>query len=349
MLLSAAAGFAAALFWLRGAPPPLRLVEPKPAAHLTLATGLVEVRREGVDWQPLSTGGDVPARTLVRTASGARCEFRLADGSQIRLNESTEISLHNTRQVELLRGQVWTKAGAGTVPYELVVRDTRIAAGSTTFDVLAELASIQLTVMHGVARVRAGAAERTVVAGQQLAVADGMPGEPTPADNLVAATRWLHELLMLKGRGDPELALRIDDLFAQIGETKMDYVYEQDIRALGDHCVLPLVRYIESDRSLTDPRKRGQAARIVSDVAQPWCIPELIELLGDADGEVRYHAARALTRLTGESFGRDPDSWRDAPSEACEPTVSRWHAWWDANRRRFPGAASSPARAQGGP
>ena len=104
---------------------------------------------------------------------------------------------------------------------------------------------------------------RSVAAGQQLAVEDGRAGEPAQVDNLVAATRWLHELLMLKGRGDPELATRIDDLFAQIGETKMAYVYEQDIRALGDHCVLPLVRYIESDRSQTSSRssKRSRSRR----------------------------------------------------------------------------------------
>jgi hypothetical protein len=64
----------------------------------------------------------------------------------------------------------------------------------------------------------------------------------------------------------------------------------------------------------------------------------LINLLADSDGEVRYPAARALQRLTGQSLGRQPEQWRDQSWMTCTPTISQWHGWWEENKGKFPGA-----------
>ena len=100
-----------------------------------------------------------------------------------------------------------------------------------------------------------------------MKIVNGRLGEVHQVDDLVVATRWVHEILVLKGRDNPELGRRIDDLLAQIGETKVDYFYEQEVKALGDHCALPLTRYIQSDRSHRDEKKRVRAAQILSDIA----------------------------------------------------------------------------------
>src|SRR5256885_726673 len=61
-------------------------------AQLALATGKVEIRPKGVQqWRAMETGGSVPAEAQVRTGDGVRCEFALSDGSQVRLNQGTEI------------------------------------------------------------------------------------------------------------------------------------------------------------------------------------------------------------------------------------------------------------------
>jgi len=104
---------------------------------------------------------------------------------------------------------------------------------------------------------------------------------------------------------------------------------------------VPLTRYIQSDRSQKtgdDRTKRKEAARIVSDVATTASIPELINLLADNDGDVRYAAARALQRLTGQTYGLRPEQWRDQPLLTCAPAVERWHGWWEKNKGMFPGA-----------
>src|SRR5262249_36103599 len=114
--------------------------------------------------------------------------------------------------------------------------------------------------------------------------------------------------------------------------------YEDEIRALGDHCVLPLARYIQSS-AFTGPleqRRRVQAARILSDVAQPWSIPELITLLKNPDGEVRYYAARGLNRLAGPSQAMAAEQFRDRSPDQLAPMIDRWQHWWDQNKDRYP-------------
>jgi HEAT repeat protein len=90
--------------------------------------------------------------------------------------------------------------------------------------------------------------------------------------------------------------------------------------------------------------KRREAARIVADVATSWAIPELINLLNDPDGDVRYSAAKALQRLTGQNLNRDPNQWRDQSFAACVPTIETWHSWWEKNKQRYPGADADAVR-----
>ena len=112
-----------------------------------------------------------------------------------------------------------------------------------------------------------------------------------------------------------------------------------------DHCVVPLTRYIESDLSKDKDRNRHNAARIVADVATTSSIPELINLLADRDGEVRYHAARALQRLTGNASLSRPQQWRDQSLLQCTPMIDQVHAWWDKNKSRYPGADPDAVKA----
>src|SRR5262249_49810437 len=148
------------------------------------------------------------------------------------------------------------------------------------------------------------------------------------------------EILVLKGRNNPELTKRVDDLFAQIGASKTSYMSEEEIRALGDHCVLPLTRFIQSERSRApgEKHRRVEAARILADLAQPWSIPDLIEMLGDDDKDVRFFAARGLERLTREARGPDPAAWRDKPRTDLEGALQEWQNWWQKNKDRYPKA-----------
>jgi hypothetical protein len=54
---------------------------------------------------------------------------------------------------------------------------------------------------------------------------------------------------------------------------------------------------------------------------------------------VRFHAARALERLTGTDQGRPAEAWQD-DALACQPTLEAWQTWWQSRattRGRPPG------------
>jgi len=82
----------------------------EPVAQVTLTTGSVFTcpSQAPDEWRPVAPGAALTEGAGVRTAPSARCELRLADGSQVRLNEATEARLVGGPAVELKRGQVWS-------------------------------------------------------------------------------------------------------------------------------------------------------------------------------------------------------------------------------------------------
>src|SRR5262249_35136250 len=146
-----------------------------------------------------------------------------------------------------------------------------------------------------------------VRSGEAATIINGQIDHKDQVRELALATSWVHGILILKSRDNKELAKRLDDILAQIGQGKAEFMAENEIRSLGDHCVLPMTRYIQPERSQANRNKRQMAARILSDLAQPWSIPDLIKLLADDDKDVRYQAAKALRRLTSLTFNRSPE------------------------------------------
>ena len=94
--------------------------------------------------------------------------------------------------------------------------------------------------------------------------------------------------------------------------------------------------YVLSPASQAERDKRIAAARLLADLAPPWTIPDLIAMLGDREGAIREHAARALQRLTGQQFG---DAAYLCPTESPQAASERqrqWQAWWEPNQSRYP-------------
>src|SRR5207248_4974022 len=116
--LAAAAGFALTILitrpWHKPNTSPVAAgttttsaVKPQPIAQLSLATGAVFVCPANSDqWHALETGGPVEAGAKIRTGPKVRCEFKLTDGSEVRLNSQTEVCLPAPRRVEVAGGQI---------------------------------------------------------------------------------------------------------------------------------------------------------------------------------------------------------------------------------------------------
>ncbi|HEV8377400.1 MAG TPA: FecR domain-containing protein [Tepidisphaeraceae bacterium] len=359
MLVSAAAGFALALLVLQpwhkapvGTGGPIVTTQPAPnttpaIARLALATGAIEVQPPGkTNWEVMPTGAEIAPNSKIRTPDKVRCEVVMSDNSTIRLNYNSEVEIGSGRDFKLASGQMYSSVAKAADPFIVSVAQASITALGTEFDIAADAQKATLTVVEGSTRVKGKSGERIVNSGNRINIVAGTPGEAEAVFSLPVATRWVNELLVMKGRDSDELRKRVDLLLASIGNEKMTYMFEDEIRALGDHCVLPLTRYLQSPLSAGDPRKRHQAARILTDVAQPWSIPQMIELLNDKDGEVRFYAARALVRLANQNMGRNPEDWRN---QKFVNTISEWEKWWQSNKDRYPGGPMSPSPSPNAP
>jgi hypothetical protein len=298
----------------------------KPMARLAVATGAVECRttKEGA-WEAVGPGGGLEEGASVRTADRSKCSFDCADGTELRLNGATEIRFEKPRAVRLARGEIFTRVAKDPSPYTVTTDQTMIEAVGTSLNIVHRPAeSTVLTVVEGNARMGGVA----VASGYLCRVVDGKVQPPVAAYELELLTKWVNEIVALKGKDSPELQTRVNQLLAQIGRTKMEHLVEAEIRALGDHAALPLTCYVQSPESLTEGRRRRDAARILADIASAPSVPDFVALLADADPEVRVQAARGLQRLTGETLDFDGKYW--AGSDVARGTAD-WKAWLKAN------------------
>lgn len=360
LLLALAAGFllAVALFqpWRQrpeGAEPreTVEMPQPEPPiAHLVVATGAVEMRAPpATDWRSYTDikAFRCPSRGEIRTGADVRCELQTAEGCVIRLNHDTEIALDSPTSVAIRRGQIWCSS-PDNVSLKVVAPETAAPAKPAAspwslkcpssscvltadqpggdMQVLTSAGETELQTAHGRERLRPG---------ERASIVDGQIIRSTEASDPLLEAPWVNSLLTCKPKGDGELAQRINEMLAQVGRSKVTWLYEQEIRGLGEHAVLPLLRYVQSPQSSAESEPRLQAMRLLSDLSPSWTVPELIELLSDDNAEIRVLAATALQRLTGLTHGRPPQQWRSDP-EQCAATVEEWRQWWTNNRRQYP-------------
>lgn len=151
-----------------------------------------------------------------------------------------------------------------------------------------------------------------------MTVKQGQAGDPSPSHDLELATKWVMEIAALKGDDDPEFSRRLQMLMARIGESKLQYLTDEDVKSLGTSCVRPLTAYVQETAGAESAGyKRQQAAEWIAMVATAAHVPDLLKLLSDEDKQVRRHIADGLLRILGpEAFPRGPSFWRDGePAE----------------------------------
>lgn len=336
-LMAAAAGFLLAVIVIKSPLAPWRKPVEPPAlsfARLAVATGPTEMRTPGeIPWFTCPVSGQLSAGDSVRTSAEARCELQASDGTQIRLAQNTEVQLPQPRRVKLSRGELYSCVTPDGGPFQVETPEAKIAATHGKFNLSCSAGEASLTVVEGSVSVECKSGTRQVEQGEQVRLVDGRALATVPVNDPLQATAWINDLLILKGADNPELAERLNDILAQIGQTKVSYLYEEEIRRLGSRAALPLVRYVESPRSRANAASRQTAARLAADLADSGLIGDLIRLLADDDPRIRVFAAAALERLTGKNQGRPAAAWQD-DLEACRPAIDAWRAWWRERSRQ---------------
>lgn len=300
-----------------------------PVASLRLATGPVEVWN-GRDWCPLAPGGTLQPGDSVRTGELAKCELVVSDGSIVRLNTSTEVVVHQKRQIELRQGELFARVAVRPETMSCTTEASTVEAAEATFNLSVDATAVpgakrpqwssQLTVIDGAAKM---SGTQDVPPGSMCRVASGQPPVPGPADPYLQ-TRWVHELLRLKSGPSPELDRRVGGLLAKINRSKAADLYEKEIRALGDQSIPGLFLVVVSPPPELKEYDRRTAAKLLSDLAGPAHLPYLVAMTKDASAEISGIAGKSLTRLTGETLP-GADAWerwlRDHHTQwSCAPT-----------------------------
>lgn len=305
----------------------------EPVGRFAFGTEPIELLRPGrSEWAKLYRGGQIPRGGSVRTGPKQVCEIELPDGSQIRLNVLTEVQITDGRSVHLVRGELWGTPSRLDEPFHVYSLGQKITPSSPHINVAHDVRRLSTGPEAG-ASLPGTAAAPTVPGDEIVEIVSGRLKGTARVKDVVSQTRWMHPILVAKGQ-DPELARRVEYLFEKLTTADESYDCEQEIRALGDECIDPLMNIVQSLDPKTDSVGRQRAARILSELAGPFRIPMLINLLGDRSPEVASFAERALVRITGRT--RDDASSVVGPVETtCVNPRADWQAWWDENKHHY--------------
>lgn len=327
-------------------------LQPPMVATIVAITGPVQVRRpQETDWVSVEIPSfSCPTDTSIRTPESSLCELETDRGCRIRMNAETEVDLKANNELHLAQGQLWCQAPNSSQMKIVAIRSptpnptpescTLSWSGpGTMLTACGPEQPLTVAAGAGVVDVVTGDATQRLEAGDSAQIVGARIVPLSGAAEPLLDASWMHPLLVRKGIADGELNDRVNELLARLGRAKMSFLYERDIRGLGEYSALPLLRFVESADSQQDADRRQQAATILADVAPAWMVPDLIALLGDTDPDVRVSTARGLQRITGLDQGLPPEQWRES-SENRGDTHQRWLAWWEQNRRAY---ASRPA------
>lgn len=282
----------------------------KAIAEISIMTGPVDYKAANAhDWttlegrQHVSLGID----SRIRTRSTTLCEIRTGIDAVVRLNHGTELVLHGPERVELVSGELWCRAPDTA---EVQIRSSSPSSQQNPTNVFTcpsgtemqwkALPNHELScqdVADTAVELRAPSMNCTIQPGQCVTFAAGTPvAESTHFDTL-DATNWQLPLLVLRPPNDFELQSRLTSTLAVIGRSKASFLYEEQIRALGPAGVVPLLAYVQSKESITQPDLRRRAMEMIAQMATLDSVKELNSLLRDDDPIVRKLSMQALLRL----------------------------------------------------
>ncbi len=287
-----------------------------PGAMLVRATGPVIIQSPNrqpetifVSMQPRS----LPAGTTIRTQPGVLCELDLPTNGKTRLREDTEVVVETSNQLHLVSGMIWCRADgpegitvkvpasettasdqAGAARLAAFVCPTESVSSWVARPGVTMCQSLSLTTVEiqvpGAFSCTMAPMERMAIEGQTEPVTMGV------GDRL-SSLSWQLPLLNLGAADDPELQDLLQQMLAAIGETKMSSLYVQEIRELGPAGTIPLLAYVQSERSRSSAGVRRSAMQIIADLAPESARGDLLRLQNDDDPEVQALADRALQRL----------------------------------------------------
>lgn len=257
-----------------------------------------------------------------------KSELLTSGGAAFRLDCNSEFAVQSADMAELFSGRLMCYSPDSNAAAVLSCGTTiDVSKGSYDLRYVGEQEA-ELIVLDGDVRVTGRDGKSKIEPGKKIRLAGGKVIKSDDVANPLIETRWIHDLIRQKSPGDAELTKRVDALWASIGYSKVQHLYEDELRMLGPGCVRPLLSFLLSERrEYQSDRRRALAARLVADLADYQSINQLVALLADDDTEIGFQAARGLQRITGETRVVTPAQWKAEDDDQRAAAVKAWEEW----------------------
>jgi hypothetical protein len=315
---------------------------PRALATVSVLVGTAEAKTAAAaDFAPLAQGAGLDADTWIRTPAGAGLILEFADGSEIRISENTEFHLTQQRGCLLKVGAAYLIVKPGA-PYEAETKFARFSFPGAILSLAfvnrdpksVEYRTVSRTetllhVFEGAVRVVGRKDKQTVSGGWMCNLVDAQLNTPDPNPNFALVTAWVTPLLVARGKETPEIPMRIELLYNDLGSPAHNDRCEAGLRLLGKWAAPLLAGALQQPSPQAELPRRRAAARVLGDVAPPPVASGLVPLLKDGDADVRGAAARGLKRLAGQDLGFDEAYWKG-------PDCARGAAAWEAHLKKSP-------------
>jgi ferric-dicitrate binding protein FerR (iron transport regulator) len=143
--------------------------------------------------QSLSVAMPVHADDVIETDGASRAALQPADGSSVRIDQSSRVRFLAPAVLELIAGAVYIETVDGSLGFELRTQLGTLRDVGTQFEVRLNGSSLRLRVRSGTVEIRRGASVRAAAAGTEATVSsDGIAVRPVFADESEWA--WIAEV-----------------------------------------------------------------------------------------------------------------------------------------------------------
>lgn len=309
-------------------------------AKLSVILGAVETKvGEAGTYAPATAPLDLEADTFVKTGPGARAAIDFPDGSELRLNENTELVVQGGRKASLKIGAYYALIKKGET-FDILTPFAPMKAAEAVYaasferrdpkDPLYKTVSrteTKLSIFEGKVQVVSKRYAQFVTAGYSCNLVDAQLNTPDPTLNPMLITRWTHPILVARGKPSDEIGLRANAMLDRLGSVAADDPSEAGLRDLGEYAAPALAQFVKIPTGPSDLPRRRAAVRVLADVAKDPL--QLLPTLRDPDAQVRISGAKGLKRLTGEDLGKDDAYW----SSDAAPTEG-WKLWDEKLRKK---------------
>ncbi len=289
---------------------------PAEIGKISVQMGAVEFRpTSSVGWFACPTDSTLREGVEVRTSEASVCEIMQNDGGSLKLDNETGVAKTSPNEWELNKGRLFVRSA--NEPVSVSCNGVNATVEKGRFDLKQVNGQTQIIAIDAPVAVSGKNWSDTIPAGHVAECSPFGCNRKSESSDPLLATRWVHDIIALKS-SDPDAIGRVDSLMASIGQSKMDFLYEKEILALGPSAVDPLIAYLNSPApEHQDVVKRRKAARILSALCTRRNEADLVKFLDDDDVEFCRLIEAGLERVTG----------RSNINKAGRPSKNQWQNW----------------------